>query len=93
MVWSFFLKHALTGFDALALNSIHSDFFFCFFFLFQERQADRLRYAGLPRGDHSLVVEGLGQFAPSGSYAHSGSRGGLGDEEEVLPLPLLTAVL
>ncbi|CBJ28972.1 conserved unknown protein [Ectocarpus siliculosus] len=48
----------------------------------EERKADGLRYEGLPSGDHSLVVEGLGQFAPTGSYAHGGSRGGLGDEEE-----------
>ncbi|CAM9527992.1 unnamed protein product, partial [Ectocarpus sp. 12 AP-2014] len=48
----------------------------------EERKADGLRYEGLPGGDHSLVVEGLGQFAPTGSYAHGGSRGGLGDEEE-----------
>lgn len=48
----------------------------------QERKADGLRYEGLPSGDHSFVVEGLGQFAPTGSYAHGGNRGGLGDEEE-----------
>lgn len=48
----------------------------------QERQADRLRYAGLPSGDHSLVVEGLNQFAPTGSYAHGGNRGGLGDDDD-----------
>lgn len=48
----------------------------------QERQADVVRYAGLPSGDHSLVVEGLGRFAPTGSYAHGGNQRGLGDEEE-----------
>ncbi|CAM9438846.1 unnamed protein product, partial [Scytosiphon promiscuus] len=48
----------------------------------EEREADGLRYAGLPSGDHSVVVEGLGQFAPSGSYAHRGTLRGFGDEEE-----------
>lgn len=41
-----------------------------------------MRYASAPSGDHSLVVEGLGQFAPSGSYAHSGHQGGLGDDDD-----------
>lgn len=53
----------------------------------QEGQADELRYDGLPSGDHSLVVEGLGQFAPTGSYAHSGNQRGLGDEEEEVRHP------
>lgn len=48
----------------------------------QEQEADNLRYAGLPSGDHSVEVDGLGKFAPSGSYAHGGVLGGLGDEEE-----------
>ena len=48
----------------------------------QERRADSLRYAGLPKGDHSVLVEGLGTFAPMGSYAHD-SPGGLGGDEEV----------
>lgn len=48
----------------------------------KEREADSLRYLGLPLGDHSVVVEGLGKFAPSGSYAHGGVRGGLGDDDE-----------
>eukprot|EP00752_Nemacystus_decipiens_P013791 g12244.t1 len=48
----------------------------------EERQADSLRYASLPSGDHSVVVQGLDQFAPSGSYAHGGKRGGLGDDED-----------
>lgn len=41
-----------------------------------------MRYAGLPTGDHSVVVEGLGKFAPTGSYAHGRRQGGLGGEEE-----------
>ncbi|CAM9550296.1 unnamed protein product, partial [Choristocarpus tenellus] len=40
-----------------------------------------LRYADLPHGDHSLEVEGLGQFAPEGSYAHVKGIGGLGGDE------------
>lgn len=44
---------------------------------------DSLRYLGLPDGDHSLEVEGLGRFAPQGSYAHGG-QGGLGDEDKVI---------
>lgn len=51
-------------------------------FVYQEEEADSLRYAGLPSGDHSVEVDGLGKFAPSGSYAHGGVCGGLGDEEE-----------
>lgn len=50
--------------------------------LSQENEVDSLRYAGLPSGDHSVEVEGLGLFAPTGSYAHGRNRGGLGDEEE-----------
>ncbi|CAM9218740.1 unnamed protein product, partial [Hapterophycus canaliculatus] len=53
----------------------------------EEREADSLRYAGLPSGDHSVVVEGLGQFAPSGSYAHRGTLRGFGDDEEEEPQP------
>eukprot|EP00903_Cladosiphon_okamuranus_P016054 g14821.t2 len=53
----------------------------------EERQADTLRYASLPSGDHSLVVEGLDQFAPSGSYAHGSKRGGLGDDDDEEPQP------
>lgn len=48
----------------------------------QEGVSDSLRYAGLPSVDHSLEVEGLGRFAPQGSYANERNRGGLGDEEE-----------
>lgn len=46
---------------------------------------DSLRYLDLPAGDHSLEVEGLGRFAPQGSYAHD-TGGGLGDQEhQVIP--------
>lgn len=48
----------------------------------QEGVSDSFRYAGLPSVDHSLEVEGLGRFAPQGSYANERNRGGLGDEEE-----------
>lgn len=47
----------------------------------QEQQVDSLRYLDLPAGDHSLEVEGLGRFAPQGSYAHD-TGGGLGDQED-----------
>lgn len=40
-----------------------------------------MRYIGLPPGDHSVEVEGLGRFAPEGSYAHDAGRG-LGDEDD-----------
>ncbi|CAM9719330.1 unnamed protein product [Sphacelaria rigidula] len=47
----------------------------------EEQEVDSLRYLGLPNVDHSLEVEGLGRFAPQGSYAHGG-QGGLGDEDD-----------
>ncbi|CAM9837811.1 unnamed protein product [Laminaria digitata] len=53
----------------------------------EEEEADSLRYAGLPSGNHSVEVDGLGKFAPTGSYAHGGVHGGLGDEEEEEPPP------
>ncbi|CAM9172030.1 unnamed protein product [Discosporangium mesarthrocarpum] len=43
---------------------------------------ESLRYADLPDGDHSKDVEGLGRFAPEGSYALEEDARGLGGDDK-----------
>lgn len=59
----------------------------CVCLFLQERKADVLRFSGLPKSDHSVFVEELGTFAPTGSYAHD-RQGGLGGDKEASEIEL-----